>query len=122
MRVYESDVRRATAVRLQGGTMYQKVGLMSLGRTKDQGRFAVTNNEADKMMFKVPSLRNIEKTAPYFHDSSANTLDEAIRMMAKHQLGKTLDDQQVSDITAFLNTLTGPPSSLHRTTADAIAA
>ena len=59
-------------------------------------------------MFKVPSLRNIEKTAPYFHDSSANTLDEAIRMMAKHQLGKTLDDQQVSDITAFLNTLTGP--------------
>jgi len=94
---------------LLGGTMYQKVGLIEpWPNQEDQGRFGITQNEADKMMFKVPSLRNIEKTAPYFHDSSATTLDQAIRKMAKHQLGKTLEEQQVEDITAFLNALTGP--------------
>lgn len=94
---------------LLGGNMYQKVGLIEpWPNQEDQGRFGLTQNDADKMMFKVPSLRNIEKTAPYFHDSSATTLEDAVRKMAKHQLGKSLDDQQVTDITIFLNTLTGP--------------
>ena len=59
------------------------------------------------MFFKVPSLRNIEKTGPYFHDGSADTLEKAVAVMAKHQLGRTLSDNDISDIVAFLKTLTG---------------
>lgn len=91
-----------------GGQMYQKVGLIQpWPDQKDQGRFEVTKNEADKMMFKVPSLRNIAKTAPYFHDGSVKDLGEAVRMMAKHQLGKDLSDADVDSIVTFLNALTG---------------
>lgn len=61
----------------------------------------------DKHMWKVPTLRNIALTAPYFHNGSVATLEEAVRVMAKLQLNKTLDAQQVSDIVAFLNALTG---------------
>ncbi len=93
---------------LLGGTLYQKAGLVEpWPNQEDQGRFALTNKEADKMMFKVPSLRNIEKTGPYFHDSSASSLEQAIAKMGKHQLGKELSDQQVKSIGAFLKTLTG---------------
>jgi cytochrome c peroxidase len=59
------------------------------------------------MMFKVPTLRNIEKTAPYFHDGSAATLDVAVRMMGKHQLGLDLSDAEVHAIVAWLKSLTG---------------
>lgn len=91
-----------------GGSMFQKVGLIEpWPDQKDQGRYEVTKNEADKMMFKVPSLRNITQTAPYFHDGSETSLANAVRMMGKHQLGKTLDDQQVEDIVAFLGALEG---------------
>ena len=91
-----------------GGGMYQKLGLVQpWPNQKDQGRFEVTKAEADKMMFKVPSLRNIAKTAPYFHDGSAKTLPEAIRMMAKHQLGKELSDAEVASIATFLGALSG---------------
>ena len=97
-----------------GGSMYQKAGLVKpWPHTKDQGRFEVTKQEADRMMFKVPSLRNIEKTAPYFHDGSTATLDEAVRMMAHHQLGKELKDDEVKSIVTFLATLTAaPPADL----------
>jgi len=97
-----------------GGSMYQKAGLVKpWPNTKDQGRFEVTKQEADRMMFKVPSLRNIEKTAPYFHDGSTATLDEAVRMMARHQLGKELKDDEVKSIVTFLATLTAaPPADL----------
>jgi cytochrome c peroxidase len=75
--------------------------------SSDVGRFEVTNNEADKMMFKVPTLRNIALTAPYFHNGKVKTLDEAVRVMAKTQLDKNLDPQQIADVVAFLNALTG---------------
>lgn len=90
-----------------GGGMYQKLGLIEPYETADTGRHALTGNEADKYFFKVPSLRNIGKTAPYFHDGSVATLDEAVRLMAKHQLGKTLDAEQVRLLVAFLESLTG---------------
>jgi cytochrome c peroxidase len=75
---------------------------------KDLGRFEVTKADADKNMFRVPTWRNIAVTAPYFHNGSVATLDEAVRVMASTQLGKTLPDQDVKDIVAFLNALTGP--------------
>ncbi len=84
--------------------------------TKDKGRFDVTGNKADMHLFKVPTLRNIALTAPYFHNGSVATLNEAIRVMAKVQLNKTLDDATVADIEAFLNGLTGefPEQTLPR--------
>ena len=93
---------------LLGGNIYQKLGLVQpWPNQKDQGRFGITKKEQDKMFFKVPSLRNIEKTGPYFHDGSADTLEKAVTVMAKHQLGSTLSDNDISDIVAFLKTLTG---------------
>jgi len=89
-----------------GGTMFQKLGLVKPYPSKDLGRFEVTKNDADKMMFKVPSLRNVGKTGPYFHDGSVKTLDEAVSKMAEHQLGKSLTAEQVKEIITFLNALT----------------
>lgn len=74
---------------------------------KDTGRFQVTKQDADKHLFKVPTLRNVALTAPYFHNGSVKTLDEAVRVMASTQLDKELSDEQVADIVAFLNALTG---------------
>lgn len=73
----------------------------------DKGRGEVTGNAADNNMFRVPTLRNITDTAPYFHNGSVKTLDEAVRVMAKTQLNKDLSKQDVSDIVAFLGALTG---------------
>ena len=73
----------------------------------DMGRFEVTGKESDKHLWKVPTLRNIEITAPYFHNGSVKTLDEAVRVMAKTQLNITLDDKQLADIREFLIGLTG---------------
>jgi cytochrome c peroxidase len=75
--------------------------------TEDTGRFMVTNNEADKHLWKVPTLRNISITAPYFHNGAVPTLDEAVRVMGKVQLNQDLTDDQVADIVAFLDALTG---------------
>ncbi len=74
----------------------------------DKGRQEATGKAADAHMFRVPTLRNITDTAPYFHNGSVNSLSEAVRIMAKVQLNKTLNDQEVSDIVAFLSALTGP--------------
>ncbi len=91
-----------------GGTMFQKVGLIKPWPNQaDQGLFDITKKETDKMMFSVPSLRNITKTAPYFHDGSAETIEQAIAMMAEHQVGKTLKDDEVKSIATWLGTLTG---------------
>jgi cytochrome c peroxidase len=73
----------------------------------DYGRFNFTHKERDKFRFKVPTLRNVAQTAPYFHDASAKTLEDAVRKMGKYQVGKNLSDQEVTEITAFLSTLTG---------------
>lgn len=91
---------------LLGGQMYQKTGLMKpYPNQADQGRFDVTGNEADRMMFKVPSLRNISKTAPYFHDGLAENLEDAVSIMAEYQLNRKLDEQTVASIVTFLKTL-----------------
>ena len=90
-----------------GGQMYQKLGLVKAYQTQDMGRYDLTGKDADKMFFKVPMLRNVSKTAPYFHDGSIATLDEAIKTMAEYQLGRTLDDTQASQIANFLDSLTG---------------
>lgn len=85
-----------------GSSFDKKFDLM-----KDSGRFEVTKVEADKHMWRVPTLRNIALTAPYFHNGSVGTLDEAVRVMAKTQLNKDLADAEVLNIVAFLKTLTG---------------
>ena len=99
---------------LVGGTMYMKTGLTApYADTTDTGRFAITKAEADKFMFKVPSLRNVAKTAPYFHDGKIADLPSAIREMGKLQLGKQFTDDEVKWIGAFLDALTGePPAAL----------
>lgn len=90
-----------------GGTMFQKLGLVKPYESKDLGRYEVTKNEADKMMFKVPSLRNVAETAPYFHDGSVKDLPTAVKLMATHQLGKELSSEDTESIVAFLKALTG---------------
>ena len=96
-----------------GGNMYQKFGLFgnyweyTKSEKIDNGRFDVTKNESDKYVFKVPGLRNIEKTYPYFHDGSVGDLKQAVSIMAKSQSNKDLTEKEVNDIVTFLNTLTG---------------
>lgn len=75
--------------------------------TADLGRYNVTKSEGDKNMWRVPTWRNIALTAPYFHNGSVATLDEAVRVMSKTQLNKDLSDDEVKSIVAFLNSLTG---------------
>jgi len=90
-----------------GGQGFFKLGQVVPYETSDLGRFDVTQNEADKHFFKPPSLRNITETGPWFHDGSVTDLGEAVRLMAKHQLGRELDDDQVRSILAFLGALKG---------------
>ena len=98
---------------LLGGNMFQKFGVYdnyweyTKSAVIDEGRFEVTKNEGDKYMFKVPSLRNVAETHPYFHDGSVADLGEAVKIMAKVNLNKDLTSTEVSDIVAFLGSLTG---------------
>ena len=107
---------------LLGGSMFQKYPLFSDHKTltgsttDDQGRMQATKNEADKYMFKVPSLRNIAKTNPYLHDGSVNDLAKIVTIMGKAELNKDLTSDQVSDITTFLNALTAElPAAVKQT-------
>jgi cytochrome c peroxidase len=97
-----------------GGNMFEQFGLMADyfadrgGETKaDLGRYNVTGLEEDRHVFKVPSLRLVALTAPYFHDGSAVHLEDAVRVMAKYQLGRKLSDEDVRLIVLFLKTLPG---------------
>lgn len=97
-----------------GGNMFQPLGLMGdyfgdRGNvTKaDLGRFNVTGKEEDKYLFKVPGLRNVSLTGPYFHDGSAKTLEEAVNTMGRYQLGRDLPPEDVRQIVKFLKSLTG---------------
>ncbi len=95
---------------LFGGTMFQKTGsVVPWPNQKDQGRFEVTKKDEDKMMFKVPSLRNVVRTSPYFHDGSVASLAEATKLMGKHQLGRDISDADAKSIATFLDALTGEP-------------
>lgn len=90
-----------------GGTLYRKLGFIFPYETEDVGRERVTGSESDRHVFKVPSLRNVAETGPYLHDGSIASLPEMVRIMGKHQIGIDLSDEQVSDIVAFLQALTG---------------
>jgi len=96
-----------------GGGIFQKFGVVedywtaTGSRQPDKGRFDVTHDPQDTYVFKVPSLRNVAMTPPYFHDGSVRSLPEAVRIMAKVQLGRALSDQDTADIVAFLGSLTG---------------
>jgi cytochrome c peroxidase len=97
-----------------GGNLFQKFGIFYdyLGErgdiiNADYGRINVTNREADMHVFKVPSLRNVEVTAPYLHDGNAETLEEAIAIMGKTQIGKIICEDDINLLAQFLRTLTG---------------
>jgi len=106
-----------------GGASFRKMGVVEPYRTSNpaQGRAAVTGKDADRFNFKVPTLRNVELTYPYFHDGAADTLRQAVDVMGRVQLGKTYTAEENAKIVAFLKTLTGdqptfelpllPPSS-----------
>ncbi len=91
-----------------GGHLYQKLGLVNPWPDQaDLGRYDVTKNDSDKMFFRVPTLRNVDKTGPYFHKGQLATLEEVVRKMAWHQLGQELKDQDVTELVAYLKALTG---------------
>ena len=93
---------------LLGGNIFQKLGTVApWPDDTDMGVFMVSGKEADKMVFKVPSLRNITETAPYFHNGKTATLQEAIRKMGIHQLGKAFTDGEIESMIVWLRTLTG---------------
>lgn len=106
-----------------GGNSFQKMGVVEpyQATSPAEGRVAVTKDEADRFNFKVPTLRNVELTYPYFHDGEAATLKNAVATMGRVQLGKNFTDEENASIVAFLKTLTGdqpdfklpilPPSS-----------
>lgn len=92
-----------------GGSSYQKMGVVEPYQTDNpaEGRSAVTGVDADRFSFKVPTLRNVELTYPYFHDGAVDTLTEAVDIMGRLQLGRHFNDQENADIVAFLKSLTG---------------
>lgn len=91
---------------LFGGKLFMKLGVVNEYENKeDTGKFKITGNEGDKYVFKVPSLRNVALTAPYFHDGRVKTLEEAVEKMSYYQLGKSLDKSQIDSIVSFLKTL-----------------
>jgi cytochrome c peroxidase len=106
-----------------GGAAFKKMGVVEpyQAQSPAEGRSAVTGKDADRFNFKVPTLRNVELTYPYFHDGAANTLGDAVQTMGRLQLGKTFSNDEKAKIVAFLKSLTGeqpqftlpslPPSS-----------
>lgn len=98
---------------LLGGATFQRFGVtadywtLTGSERIDEGRLALTGQEGDRYVFRVPMLRNIARTAPYFHDGSVESLHDAVRIMASLQLGRTLDETEVDGIVDFLDSLTG---------------
>lgn len=90
-----------------GGTLYRKLGQIFPYETEDVGRENVTGETTDRHVFKVPSLRNVAETGPWFHDGSLGELEEVVRVMGYHQLGQELTAEQIGDLVAFLRSLTG---------------
>jgi cytochrome c peroxidase len=97
-----------------GGNLFERFGIFEAAPVSDNpsqmgdlGRFAITGQERDRFVFRVPSLRNVALTAPYFHDGSAATLATAVNVMARKQLGRTLGGTEVDLLVGFLKTLTG---------------
>jgi cytochrome c peroxidase len=98
---------------LLGGNMFQKFGVhddywkYTKSDPPDEGRAKETGNNTDKFMFKVPALRNVSETHPYFHDGSVESLEESIKIIAKVNLNRDLTEEEVSSIVVFLDALTG---------------
>jgi cytochrome c peroxidase len=90
---------------LLGGNSYRKMGQVNPYETADLGRFNVTKDPSDKFFFKVPSLRNVAITGPYFHDGKVASLEDAVKKMAYHQLGQTLKEEDTTKIVKFLGSL-----------------
>ncbi|MDG9729779.1 cytochrome-c peroxidase [Ignatzschineria sp. RMDPL8A] len=97
-----------------GGSSFQKMGLLEEYNTENlaQGRADVTGKDADRMMFKVPTLRNVELTYPYFHDGAAETLEDATKLMGRLQLGRNFTEDEVTKVVAWFKTLTGDQPQL----------
>lgn len=122
LRVYlRSGCASCHAGRDMGGNSYQKLGAYRNwpDQQTDPGRFSLTHQAADRMYFKVPTLRNVTETGPWFHDGHVQTIDEAVRLMGRYEAGRKLSEADVQSIVAFLHALTGdipqqyiqPPSS-----------
>lgn len=90
-----------------GGNLYNNFGVVNDAKSSNLGRYNVTHKERDKYFFKVPSLRNIAKTAPYFHDGRTQSLHEAVKIMSKYQLGRKITDDEADKIVSFLKSLDG---------------
>lgn len=90
-----------------GGNSYNKFGIYQESNSTSLGRYNVTHNERDKYYFKVPSLRNVEKTAPYFHDGRTSDLKEAVLLMSQYQLGRKITQEELDKIVSFLKALSG---------------
>lgn len=97
-----------------GGASFQKVGVVYPWPNQvDQGRADLTHFPADKMVFKVPSLKNIAETAPYFHDGSTTTLETAIQLMGHHELGVELPKDEINAMAAWMRSMTGEPDAAY---------
>ncbi|MCO5247683.1 MAG: c-type cytochrome [Chitinophagales bacterium] len=113
---------------LLGGGMFQTFGVyhkyweLTKSPKIDDGLFDITKDEAQKNMFKVPSLRNVEHTYPYFHDGQVKSLDEAVRIMAKAQLNYDISKEETDNIVAFLKSLTGELPASTKVVPQSIAA
>jgi cytochrome c peroxidase len=96
-----------------GGTSFQRMGIVEPYKTSStaEGRSAVTGKDEDRFNFKVPTLRNVELTYPYFHDGAAQMLEEAVEIMGRLQLGRKYNQEEIGSIVAFLKTLTGDQPS-----------
>lgn len=90
-----------------GGNHYNKFGALSHIESTNLGRYNITKDEEDKYYFKVPTLRNVELTSPYFHDGREDSLKDAVETMALVQLGRPITNEEINKIVAFLKTLTG---------------
>ncbi len=96
-----------------GGATFEKMGVVEPYKTtnKAEGRSAVTGDDSDRFNFKVPTLRNVERTYPYFHDGASDTLEDAVEIMGRLQLGKIFTKEENAKIVAFLKSLTGDQPS-----------
>lgn len=94
---------------LLGASTFERVGVVEPWPNQgNPGRMKLSGAATERMSFKVPSLRNVAETAPYFHDGSGATLEQAVQMMGRHQLGIELTDDEVGAIAAWLRSLSGP--------------
>lgn len=91
-----------------GGNLYSKFGVIIDIKTNNLGRYDITKKEKDKYYFKVPTLRNIEHTAPYFHDARTYSLHEAVKIMSLYQLGRPIKNDEINKIVEFLKSLSAP--------------